>query len=109
MFCFVDESMKQYSAYMWHLATQKSVSAYFISTLNDLNEFINGVNWHTEIAKEKAVAPELGLVWMPDIEVLVTRSKSASTGNGKFFLAAKAGTNRKQLVPVLVYKKTDFV
>lgn len=89
---FKDESMKQYSAFMLNLVNN-STHSYYTSALSDLNEFFNFVNTHREIEKFKPIAPKLDLVWLSDIQVVNTRSKKEATNT--FFLAAKAGTNRK--------------
>ena len=69
---------------------------YYINLVHqDLNEFFNFITLHQEIESYPKVAPHLDLIWLPNIQVFIVRSKKNSPIGHNFFLAGKAGNNRK--------------
>lgn len=98
---FDDKVMKQYAAFMTTYIGQGSTKDSFLKSMidgamgGDLNEFWNFVITRKGIEAEVAQAPEADLVWLPDIQVFNARSKRTVAANARFFLAGKAGSNRK--------------
>ena len=101
---FEDQVMKQYAAFMMTYVGKGSTKEQFLRSMidgamgGDLNEFWNFVITRKGIEAEKAEAPEADLVWLPDIQVFNVRSKKTVAEKARFFLAGKAGSNRKYKV-----------
>lgn len=98
---FEDKVMKQYAAFMMTYVGHGTTKDSFLKSMidgamgGDLNEFWNFVITRKDIEAEKAEAPEADLVWLPDIQVFNARSKKTVPEKSRFFLAGKAGSNRK--------------